>query len=34
MARKKPKGKAAEFTMFNVAYEDGTISTSPMKTGR
>jgi hypothetical protein len=24
MARKKTKGKAAEFMMFNVAYEDGT----------
>ncbi len=28
MARKKPKGKAAGFTMFNVAYEDGTMTSN------
>ena len=28
MARKKSKGKAAVFTMFNVAYEDGTMTSN------
>ena len=28
MARKKPKGKAAVLTMFNVAYEDGTMTSN------
>jgi len=28
MARKKTKGKAAGFTMFNVAYEDGTMTSN------
>ena len=28
MARKNPKGKAAGFTMFNVAYEDGTMTSN------
>ncbi len=28
MARKKPKGKAAVFTMFNVASEDGTMTSN------
>ena len=28
MARKKIKGKAAGFTMFNVAYEDGTMTSN------
>ena len=28
MARKKPKGKAALFTAFNVAYEDGTVTSN------
>lgn len=28
MARKKPKGKAAVFTAFNVAYEDGTVTSN------
>jgi len=28
MARKKAKGKAAGFTMFNVAYEDGTMTSN------
>ncbi len=28
MARKKPKGKAAVFTMFNVAYEDGMVTSN------
>ncbi len=28
MARKKPKGKAAGFTMFNVACEDGTMTSN------
>ncbi len=28
MARKKTKGKAAEFMMFNVAYEDGTMTSN------
>ena len=26
MARKKPKGKGAMFTAFNVAYEDGMVT--------
>jgi len=28
MARKKPKGKSAAFMMFNVTYEDGTMSSN------
>ncbi len=28
MARKRTKGKAAAFTMFNVAYEDGTMTSN------
>lgn len=28
MARKKPKGKGAAFMVFNVTYEDGTISSN------
>ena len=28
MARKKTKGKAAGFMMFNVAYEDGTMTSN------
>ncbi len=28
MARKKTKGKTAVFTMFNVAYEDGTMTSN------
>jgi hypothetical protein len=28
MARKKPKGKNAAFAMFNVHYEDGSISSN------
>jgi hypothetical protein len=28
MARKKTKGKAAGFTMFNVAYVDGTMTSN------
>jgi len=28
MARKKTKGKATGFTMFNVAYEDGTMTSN------
>ncbi len=28
MARKKPKGKSASFMMFNVTYEDGTITSN------
>ncbi len=28
MARKKTKGKAAGFTMFNVAYDDGTMTSN------
>lgn len=28
MARKKPGGKAAGYTMFNVTYEDGTITSN------
>jgi hypothetical protein len=28
MARKKTKGKAAGFTMFNVTYEDGTMTSN------
>ena len=28
MARKKTKGKAAGFTVFNVAYEDGTMTSN------
>ena len=28
MARKKPKGKSAAFMMFNVTYEDGTLSSN------
>ena len=28
MARKKPKGKIAAFTMFNVNYEDGMVTSN------
>ena len=28
MARRKAKGKAAGFTMFNVAYQDGTMTSN------
>ena len=28
MARKKPKGKAAAFTAFNVNYEDGRVTSN------
>lgn len=28
MSRKKPKGKSAAFTMFNVTYEDGTVTSN------
>ena len=28
MARKKPKGKGAAFTMFNVSYEDGMVTSN------
>lgn len=28
MARKKPGGKTATFTMFNVTYEDGTLTSN------
>lgn len=28
MARKSAKGKTAGFTMFNVAYEDGTMTSN------
>ncbi len=28
MARKRTKGKAAAFAMFNVAYEDGTMTSN------
>lgn len=28
MARNKTKGKLAGFTMFNVAYEDGTVTSN------
>lgn len=28
MARMKPKGKSSAFTMFNVQYEDGTLSSN------
>jgi len=28
MARKKSKGKETAFTMFNVTYEDGTLSSN------
>jgi len=28
MARKKPKGKSAAFMMFNVTYEDGTVTSN------
>ena len=28
MARKKPKGKGAAYTMFNVNYEDGTVTSN------
>jgi hypothetical protein len=28
MARKKPKGKGAIFTAFNVAYEDGMVTSN------
>ncbi|MEQ8357797.1 MAG: hypothetical protein RH942_19860 [Kiloniellaceae bacterium] len=28
MARKKTKGKAVGFTMFNVTYEDGTVTSN------
>jgi len=28
MSRKKPKGKSAAFVMFNVHYEDGSISSN------
>ena len=28
MARRKPKGKSAAFTAFNVSYEDGTVTSN------
>ena len=28
MARKQAKGKSAEFTVFNVTYEDGSITSN------
>lgn len=28
MARKKPKGKSAAFTAFNVNYEDGSVTSN------
>lgn len=28
MARKKPKGKSAAFTAFNVCYEDGKVTSN------
>ena len=28
MARKKPKGNGAAFTMFNVSYEDGLMTSN------
>ncbi len=28
MARKKPKGNGAVFTMFNVSYEDGMVTSN------
>jgi hypothetical protein len=28
MARKRPKGKGALFTAFNVSYEDGTVTSN------
>lgn len=28
MARSKPKGKSAAFMVFNVTYEDGTVSSN------
>lgn len=28
MAQKKPKGKGARFRVFNVTYEDGTLSSN------
>ena len=28
MARKKPKGKNATFMVFNVTYEDGTVTSN------
>ncbi len=28
MARKKPKGKGVAFTMFNVNYEDGMVTSN------
>jgi len=28
MARKTPKGKSAAFMMFNVTYEDGTVTSN------
>lgn len=28
MARKKPKGKSAEFSAFNVDYEDGSVTSN------
>jgi hypothetical protein len=28
MARKKPKGKGAAFTAFNVTYEDGMVTSN------
>jgi len=28
MARKKPKGKSAAFMMFNVTYEDGSVTSN------
>ncbi len=28
MARKKPKGKLAGFSMFNVTYEDGMVTSN------
>ncbi|MBT4045581.1 MAG: hypothetical protein HOF11_18935, partial [Rhodospirillaceae bacterium] len=28
MARKKPKGKSAVYMMFNVTYEDGSVTSN------
>ena len=28
MARKKPKGKSANYVMFNVTYEDGSVTSN------
>jgi hypothetical protein len=28
MARKKPKGKSAAYMMFNVTYEDGSVTSN------